>query len=116
MKTKFRYKSEHSPEPAVAVPALELVDVLHALLVVALHLGRAEVALLAVRAPHGGARVVSAALLLHVIQELLGEGCLEGIGWPIRIGKWKANKECTSVAFHFHFELSVLSKSCWTTL
>ena len=85
----LEYKHQIIPEPAAAVPALELVDVLHALLVVALHLGGAEVAVLAVRAAHRGRpRVVPAvALLLHVIQQFLGEGGLMGReGWLVAGG------------------------------
>ena len=59
--------------------ALELVDVADAALVVRLHLGRPEAALPAVRAPHTEGATLTLAgmpLLLHVVEELLGEGGL----------------------------------------
>ena len=67
-----------TPEPAVALSALELVDVADAALVVRLHLGRPEAALTAVRAPHteGATLTLVVPLLLHVVEELLGEGGL----------------------------------------
>ena len=67
------YHLAAAPEPAVAAAALELVDVADAPLVVRLHLGRPEAARLpAVRAPH----MASMPPLLHVVEELLGEGGL----------------------------------------
>ena len=71
--------------------ALELVDVADAPLVVRLHLGRPEAALPAVRATH----LAGMPLLLHVVEELLGEGGLVVRGLMVNRDKARLSQaEC----------------------